>query len=186
MMADALQSNQMLQFLISCKEDNFCYLHLWILLQIIFNILLTFATDSKELHAVFENYKELSPKAAKHKHLQKSSGQVSRVCKVIAYNQQLPDWTEFLVGGGGVWRIFKWTTWSLSGILENLRGKTTPTPLSVMYYVGFCIKIYIPTPFFPISERKGGKSHLLPCTKLGILHENVYTHPFFSILRVMI
>ena len=61
--------------------------------KFLLNILLSYAAQSEELHVVLETDKELSPKGAER--LRRSGGQVSKVCEVVADDQQLPDWTEF-------------------------------------------------------------------------------------------
>ena len=66
----------------SCKEDNFCpaqeYLHLWLLLQILFEHLAIICSRKQRI----ENYKELSPKGAER--LRRSGGKVGKVCEVVA------------------------------------------------------------------------------------------------------
>ena len=57
--------------------------------KFLLNILLSYRAESEELHAVFETYKELSPKGAEC--LRRTGGQVDKVCEVVADNHQLPD-----------------------------------------------------------------------------------------------
>ena len=62
---------------------------------------------------------------------------------------------KLLVWGRGVWRPFKWTPWSLSGIFENLRELTTPRP-----------------------------PHLVSCTKRVWPQKNIYPPIFRNFHRI--
>lgn len=63
------------------------------LCQYLLNMMLSYGSESKEVHVILENYKELSPKGAER--LRRAGEHVGRICEVLADEQQLPDWGDF-------------------------------------------------------------------------------------------
>ena len=97
------------------------------------------------LQACFDNQSDRS-----HSRWKESISEWSRCGSFLSSLGYRVPGCSLLRTGVGVWRSFKRTSRSPSGILEDLGGPTTPTPLSVMYLMGLTTKKQIPTPFLVI------------------------------------